>query len=188
MIKAIIFDCFGVLYPDASWDFFNSLKDTGKLTREKLLEFNEQADLGKVSEEDYYKYYSEQTGIPLQSIKDGVYSNFSLNLNVFEVLKTMASKYKIGLVTNAAVFDMFMLKRDGVEKYLDSIIVSASVGITKPNPKIYQLSAEELGVEPAECIFIDDRERNLGGAAKTGMKCILFKNAKQLNADIEHIL
>lgn len=188
MIKAIIFDCFGVLYPDASWDFFNSLKDTGKLTREKLLVHNEQADLGKISEEEYYSYYSEQTGIPVQSIKDGVYANFSLNKDVFEVLKKMADQYKIGLVTNAAVFDMFMLKRDGVEKYLNSIIVSASVGVTKPNPRIYMLSATELEVEPAECIFIDDRQRNLDGAIKAGMKSILFKNAEQLNADLEHIL
>ncbi len=188
MIKAIIFDCFGVLYPDASWDFFNSLKDTGKLTREKLLVHNEQADLGKLSEEEYYKYYSEQTGIPVQSIKDGVYANFSPNKEVFEVLKKMASKYQIGLVTNATVFDMFMLKRDGVEKYLDSIIVSASVGVTKPSPKIYHLSAEELGVEPEQCIFIDDRQRNLDGATKVGMKCVLFKNAKQLNQELKRVL
>lgn len=188
MIKAVIFDCFGVLYPDASWNFFNSLKDTGKLTREKLLMHNEQADLGKMSEEQYYKYYSEQTGIPVQSIKDGVYANFSLNNDVFNVIKNLSGKYRIGMITNAAAFDMFMLKRDGVEKYLDSIIVSASVGVTKPNPKIYQLSVKDLNVKPDECVFIDDRERNLDGAAKAGMECILFKNAKQLNKDLVHIL
>lgn len=188
MIKAIIFDCFGVLYPDASWDYYNNLRDPGKLTREDLLNFNEQADLGKVIEEDYYKFYSEQTGIPAKEIKEGVYANFVLNHEVFNVLKTLSNKYKIGMVTNAAAFDMFMLARDGIEKYFSSIIVSASVGITKPHPKIYKMCADDLGVEPNECIFIDDRQSNIDGAVKAGMKCIVFKNTLQLNRDLEQML
>lgn len=57
----------------------------------------------------------------------------------------------------------------------DGIICSADVGLAKPEPKIYALAAERLGLSPAECVFVDDLERNIEAAHETGMHAIRFR-------------
>jgi putative hydrolase of the HAD superfamily len=51
----------------------------------------------------------------------------------------------------------------------DAVVISGEVGLRKPDPDIYRLMARELGVEPHECVFVDDIEANIRAAAEVGM-------------------
>jgi putative hydrolase of the HAD superfamily len=60
--------------------------------------------------------------------------------------------------------------------HLDTVVLSCSVGLSKPDPRIYLLAAERLGVAPEECLFVGDGANDeLAGAERVGMKsvCIL---------------
>ena len=70
----------------------------------------------------------------------------------------------------------------------DHIIVSADVGLIKPDPRIYQLSLERVGCQAHEAIFIDDRKINIDAAQALGIKGILFKSKAKTIATLSRIL
>jgi putative hydrolase of the HAD superfamily len=59
--------------------------------------------------------------------------------------------------------------RTGWAELFDALVISGEVGMRKPEPAIYQLAAERLGVRPEECVFVDDLVENVRGAAAAGM-------------------
>jgi len=59
------------------------------------------------------------------------------------------------------------------------IVVSREVGLRKPDPAIYELAAQRLGMHPRDCVFIDDLQVNLETATKLGMATVLHEEATQ---------
>jgi 2-haloacid dehalogenase len=70
-------------------------------------------------------------------------------------------------------------------EWFDSILVSADVGLIKPDPAIFDLLLERIGRTPADCIYIDDNPKNVASAAALGFDAIAFRSAAQLRADLE---
>ena len=70
----------------------------------------------------------------------------------------------------------------------DDIVYSHEVGLAKPDRRIYELTCQRLGVQPAEVIFLDDAEPNVIAACEFGMHSILFKDNAQAIADIQDCL
>jgi putative hydrolase of the HAD superfamily len=67
----------------------------------------------------------------------------------------------------------------------DVVIESAKIGIRKPNPKIYELMCEQLGVAPPVCVFLDDLGGNLKPAKAMGMTTIKVESGAQAIAELE---
>jgi putative hydrolase of the HAD superfamily len=59
--------------------------------------------------------------------------------------------------------------RQGWDELFDAVVISGEVGIRKPEPEIYALAARRLGVEPGQCVFVDDLPPNVRGAEAAGM-------------------
>ena len=70
----------------------------------------------------------------------------------------------------------------------DLIIYSHEEGIAKPERRIFELTCERLGVQPAEMIFLDDVERNIAAAREFGIQAILFRETKEAIAEIRACL
>lgn len=70
----------------------------------------------------------------------------------------------------------------------DPVILSYKVKSSKPDPKVYEIAIERLGVKPSEIIFIDNLSINIDGADKLGMKTVLAKNSDQVIADVTAIV
>jgi 2-haloacid dehalogenase len=68
--------------------------------------------------------------------------------------------------------------------WFQTILVSADVGLIKPDPAIFQLLLERIGRTPAECLYIDDNPRNVAAAAALGFDAIAFHDAAQLRAEL----
>lgn len=54
----------------------------------------------------------------------------------------------------------------------DAVVISGQVGLRKPDPEIYRLAVQKVGLDPAECVFVDDLPSNIGPAAQLGMGTI----------------
>lgn len=54
----------------------------------------------------------------------------------------------------------------------DAVVISGQIGLRKPEPEIYRLATRKIGLDPAECVFVDDLPNNLGPAARLGMGVI----------------
>ena len=74
----------------------------------------------------------------------------------------------------------FARERFAFLDWFKTILVSADVGLIKPDPAIFHLLLERIGRTPAECIYIDDNPRNVTAAQRLGFDAIAFQSAAQL--------
>ena len=72
--------------------------------------------------------------------------------------------------------------RDRLTALFDPIVISAEVGLRKPDPAIYRLVLERLGVDAEECVFVDDAEPNIAGARALGLEAVLHTDAATTRA------
>ena len=188
MIKAIIFDCFGVLTEDAWLAFCSTLPAGEGLNQAKQL--NHQYDAGVLSFDEFIQGVESVTGHKAQEIEDIImHKDFSKNTALLEYIKNLKNRYKIGLISNIAtswIRDDFLTPEE--QSYFDDMVFSFEVGVTKPNPKIYELAAERLGLWPEECIFTDDIERYCQAAEEVGMKSIVYSDFNQMKTELEKVL
>lgn len=56
----------------------------------------------------------------------------------------------------------------GLEWMIDTFVISGELGCTKPDPLMFRTASERLGLEPDECVFVDDNRDNLLGALSLG--------------------
>jgi putative hydrolase of the HAD superfamily len=102
------------------------------------------------------------------------------------VRRVKASGRPTGLISNS--WGGVSYDRVQVDELFDSIVISGEVGLHKPEPEIFRLGAERLGVEPAECVFVDDLRENCGGAEAVGMTAILHRGADGTIPELERLL
>ena len=70
-------------------------------------------------------------------------------------------------------------------EYFDGVLASAYIKVVKPQPEIYHMLFEKFSLDPKECVFIDNSNINLAGAALCGMETLHFTSAKKLLADLQ---
>jgi epoxide hydrolase-like predicted phosphatase len=75
-----------------------------------------------------------------------------------------------------------------LDKLFDAVVISDQVGMRKPSTRIYELTAAKLGLEPAECLFVDDTKYNLPAARELGMGTLLFTGADGEVPEIERLI
>ncbi len=111
------------------------------------------------------------------------------NVELTEYFASLHLRYKTGIISNS-----FVGAREREEalyhfgEICDQIIYSHEVGVGKPDPRIFEITCEQLGVQPAEMIFVDDVAGHLEAARKLDIQAILFKDNAQTIADIERYL
>jgi putative hydrolase of the HAD superfamily len=91
-----------------------------------------------------------------------------------------------GLISNSwggASYD-----RVEVDDLFDAVVISGKVGLHKPEPEIFRLGAEQLGVAPEECVFVDDLRENCEGAEAVGMTAILHRGPDGTIPELERLL
>jgi epoxide hydrolase-like predicted phosphatase len=70
----------------------------------------------------------------------------------------------------------------------DGVVISAEVGMRKPDPRIYELGAKAIGLEPADCVFVDDIPGNLEPARELGMATVHHTGADETVPQLERLL
>ncbi len=70
----------------------------------------------------------------------------------------------------------------------DLIVYSHEAGMSKPDPRIYQLACDGLGVPAADMVFLDDLPENVVAARQAGLHAVLFQDTGQAIADIQALL
>lgn len=94
------------------------------------------------------------------------------------LVRRLRPHYKLSILSNADLRLRARLERDGLHALFDDLVVSAEVGMAKPDPAVFRLAAERLGVAPAECVFVDDWDQNVEAARALGMRGVLHRAHK----------
>jgi putative hydrolase of the HAD superfamily len=114
-----------------------------------------------------------------------------LRPEMVEALRRIKSKFKTGCITNNLPANAIgsaggrTLYIAEVMALFDHVIESAKIGLRKPDPKIYRMMVEALGVDPKRCIYLDDLGINLKPAREMGMTTIKVVGAKQALMELE---
>lgn len=77
---------------------------------------------------------------------------------------------------DSAEWSRYLRNKYQLNQYFDVISISGDLKMKKPDERIYRLTAEKLGCQPSDCIYVDDRRYNLGAAQKVGMDAVLFNS------------
>jgi epoxide hydrolase-like predicted phosphatase len=92
-----------------------------------------------------------------------------------DLIRRLRPAYKTGVLSNADSTLRYRLRETrGIFDLFDDVVCSADVGMAKPDPRIYELSASRLGLDPDECVFVDDLESNVEAARAAGMHGVHF--------------
>lgn len=186
MIRAVIFDCFGVLYTDGKSLIIDACPPE---KRRELQDLFKQADYGFISGEEFSNTATELLGMTRADFDAMTGSTYARNQILAGWIRSHKGQYKIGLLSNVSEDTYTMLFTEDDERELfDTVVLSSRIGITKPSPEAYRLVADRLGVEPKDCIMIDDIERNVEGAENAGMKGLLFRSNQQLQTELSELL
>ena len=111
------------------------------------------------------------------------------NEELIAYFRALRPRYRTAILTNS-----FLGARDqeeqryGFTSMVELAIYSHEEGVRKPDPRIYAIAAERLGVHPGEIIFLDDLSENIDAARAFGMHAVLFTSTPQAIADIEALL
>ena len=102
-----------------------------------------------------------------------------------EVIRTLHKRgYKLGIISNLIGEDEIpnWLRDDGLEQYFDALVLSSVCHIRKPDPAMYRMGCEQLGLKPEECASVaDNLSRDFTGAKAAGIGAnILFISPEKL--------
>jgi putative hydrolase of the HAD superfamily len=114
-----------------------------------------------------------------------------LRPEMVEALTRVKARFKTGCITNNLPNNA-ICSASGRSLYIaevmvlfDHVIESAKIGLRKPDPRIYRMMADALGVDPRNCVYLDDLGVNLKPAREMGMTTIKVANASQAIAELE---
>ncbi|MDQ3123101.1 MAG: HAD-IA family hydrolase [bacterium] len=187
MIKAIIFDCFGVLAEDGWLPFKRKYVGGNEDLAQAAADLGKQNEYGLITNDEYYDLASRLLKVD-ETVLRGALGKKVPNEELFEFINIkLKPHYKIGLLSNAnydVLIDLFTTEQAGV---FNASVMSFKDKLIKPDPRMFQLIAERLDVELEECVLIDDVERYCVAAEAVGMSSILYENPTQAMRQILQI-
>lgn len=104
----------------------------------------------------------------------GLTNNITNNRLLRYITSLKEKGFKTGLLSNNSIEVAQKLRDKGQDNYFDIFIISDEVGLTKPDPAIFDLFTKQLGVEMNELIFVDDSPQSLSTADECGYTPILY--------------
>jgi putative hydrolase of the HAD superfamily len=100
-----------------------------------------------------------------------------------------ARKYRMAICTNnIREWEGIWRARFPVDEIFEVVIDSSAVGTRKPEPRIYEITLEELGVDAKNTLFVDDLEINCDAARELGMTAVWFRDSEQAISEMESVL
>lgn len=192
-IKAVVFDWGGVLMEDPSERMFayfaKKFNVTLEIMRKTIKNHLDIMQSDDRSEKRVWEVVCAELGCEVPQQESLWFEALEKTYLPYPQMKELAKKlrraYKTGLLSNTEDAGVKMIKKNGLDKDFDEVVYSCKVGLIKPDEKIYRIMLRKLGVKAEEAVFIDDKEINIEGARKVGMKGVVFLNYQKLIQDLE---
>lgn len=181
MIKAVVFDCFGVLMLSSH----ESIRQKYPDHHDRLLELENQANAGFLSSRQYTDQIAELTDLSPDEVERWLLTEHHLNQQLTQYIQRLRGNgYAIGMLSNLGKGWMQRYVEQPVRDLFDEVVVSGEVGMYKPYPEIYEYMSTQLGLSPHEIFFVDDRAENVEAARMVGLESVQFTTNEQLARDL----
>ena len=204
-IEAVIWD-FGGVFTTSPFDAFNRYEAIRGLPRDFIRSINaigphdnawarfERAEIDVAGFDVMFLAESSARGhairgseiLPLISgdVRPAMVSALNICKRHFKVgciTNNMAQGHGPGMSTTATGAS----RTSQIMSLFDAVIESSKAGVRKPDPRIYMMMCDQLEIEPAKCIYLDDLGINCKPAAQLGMKAIKVVSEEQALRDLQ---
>ena len=182
-IKTIIFDMYGVIIKDPEGGLMPFVNHSFPDLKFEDIYYPHWINAGKgeLSSLDFFKNIGF-TG-DLNKIEKEFLDTLEIDESFYEVAAVLKKYYRLALLSNdVSEWSKYLREKFKINKFFDVIVISGDVKIMKPDPQIFIHTLNELGQPASECIYIDDRRKNLITANSLGIDTILF-NSRNIQYD-----
>ena len=189
MLKAVIFDLFGVLVGRGFDETYRHAGGDPNYDHEFIEAILDQANKGQITGLEFETKIAQHIGTSVEKYEQAVVEVEQPDFELLNFIKALRQTYKTAILSNV---NTGVIEHKIESKWLrdcfDAVILSAEVGFLKPQPEIYEYTAKKLGVEVGECVFIDDREGYVEAAQAIGMEGIVYRNFIQMKDQLKTVL
>ena len=207
--EAVIFD-FGGVITSSPFEAFNRLEDERALPRDFIRSVNavnshdnawaqfERAEIDARKFDVLFEAEAEALGHSLEGRAVLAVLSGAIRPAMIRALDQLAEAgYRLACITNNVPSGHgagMARSGDSADAYeqafarFEAVIESSKAGVRKPDPRIYQLMCEQLGLAPAQCVYLDDLGINCKPAAALGMAAIKVVSGEQALADLSALL
>lgn len=197
-IRAVIFDYGGVLMRTASLTSREQLAQRMgiPLTELNRLAFESEdarlAQLGQMPSQQRWANLCQQLGLraleDIEAFHNAMFANDELDQELAAYIRRLHNRVKTALLSNATLRLESTLRELHIEDCFDVIIISALVGLMKPDPAIYNLTLQRLGIAPQQAVFVDDMPQNVEAAQTLGIHGIRFTTREAVIDELDALL
>ena len=194
--RAVIFDLFGTLIPNYdAVEYARVARAMAEIVGAPVADFarlygsetwSRRATGALATTEDAIAYVCAALDLPMDTARVAEATGIRIDLTrrtlrplpgVVDTLETLRGRgYGIGLVSDCSAEVPLLWPGTELSALVDAAIFSCDVGMKKPDPRIYLLACERLGVQPSACLYVGDGSgQELSGAAAIGMTPVLVR-------------
>ena len=192
MTRAVLFDLGGVVVKntwdvlDAHWTVRLGLEPGGFLAA--VFGGNDaEALVGKVAARDWWTVVYERLGLDDEQraeLRAEIDAASPIDEQMVSFIRSLRPPHRTAYLSNAWDDVRPWLGKQGIADAVDEVIISAEVGVAKPDPRIFRVALERLAAEPHEAVFVDDAEPNVEAARALGITAILARSTPQVIDDV----
>ncbi|MGI8580540.1 MAG: HAD family hydrolase [Solirubrobacteraceae bacterium] len=194
--KGLLVDFGGVLTTDVFASFAAFCEQEGLETgtvRDRFMKDPKARELladletGKLTEEQFEPKFAAVLEVSPDNLVDRLFAGMRPDEQMLAALEAARrAGVKTGLISNS--WGKGRYDRSKFPELFDGVVISGEEGMRKPEPRMYELGAERVGLNPAECVFVDDLPFNLKPARALGMATVLHRDADQTIPELERLL
>ena len=154
-------------------------------------ESSRRASLGEITEADHWQACAQVLGVgrdQMDEISREFFAGDVADKTLLDTLRSLRPRYWVGLISNAWSGLRPWIASQGFADAFDAMVISAEVGLMKPDEAIYRHALEQFGVAPEEAVFVDDFPENVEGARAVGMQVIHFTDSRQAIRQLQSML
>jgi putative hydrolase of the HAD superfamily len=154
----------------------------------RALELVRGLETGSVTEDDFGERFGELLGIERRGgLVDRMFGHVRADDSMVEAVRRARGQgIRTGLISNSMGAGRY--DRSTFPELFDGVVISGDEGMHKPQPEIFHLGAERVGLAPEQCVFVDDLRENCEGAERVGMTAVLHRGAERTLPELERLL
>ncbi len=155
-------------------------------------EMGRKAALGQASVEEVWESVRQELDLSLderEQLARDFWQGDDLDEELVAFIRGLRARFQTGLISNAWLELRELLEGHWhIDDAFDDLVISAEVGLVKPDPAIYKLALERLNVEADQAVFVDDFTQNIAAAADVGMHAVHFTDPKQSVMNVNQLI
>ena len=143
---------------------------------------------GELTEEEFAERFGPIVGVKeSDGLVDRLFAEMHPDEAMIEAVKRARDGgVRTGLISNSWGHGRY--DRSAFPALFDGVVISGEVGLHKPEPEIFELGAEKVGLDPGDCVFVDDLRENCAGAEAVGMTAVLHRGSESTLPELEKLL